>query len=315
MKLSTLYEARDPKKEAEFEPKLTAPFYRDNLRRADANRKAREYIKQYGLPEPQFMPNPNYGEGGKWDQLKKDQFAGIHSWGPHQQTDTFGDKFSADKTKRIIVPVTNYGGRVRPTQNVTNTGDTLNKSIAYWMKDFKGQRWPALEQAFLNRDWTFKGGRGMYDSARSSLFKYLNNLSGKWPEGEKMADQVLASRNGLMYVRKSPDIRKYVEARPALPSLTTAINAEIKAHEQRMADYKIKHDEWLKSQAPPDEFHADDRFDRFDYEPQPPNWRYGNEEWFRAYAAGKYKPGPTEEEQFQQRLREIGEQPPFANWA
>lgn len=302
MKLSTLYEARDPKKEAELEPYLTAPFYNHPQRASHARKAAAQSLKAYGVPDRQFMPHPDL------DYKDNTRDPG---WYNHYQHRT-----SFPATGKTQFPVLGTGN-VRPTPNVKSDTSSLSKAIGYWAKNFEGQRWPALEQAFLNRDFAFKGRKGMYDTARSSLFKYLNELKQPWAEGEQMANTVLGSRNGLWYITKAPEVRRYVEKRPIIPAFVDSIKEQLKLHDQRMQDWKIRHDKWVASQNVGQDFHADDDFG-YSNEPQPPLWRWGNEEWFKKYVAGDFQPKPpgkSEAEQFNDRLREIEERPPFAGWA
>lgn len=268
MKLSTLYEARNPKFEKELEPTLVAPFRTYHKRQSEANKIAKQHYNDYGLPDRQFLPNPE-------SQTNPEQGA-FDSWLYRHQPTT------PTKHDNKSVPVLGYS----PIRALNNKADTttLNKAIAYWHKSFDGKRWPTLEQAFLNRDWTFKGGMGTYNTARTSLFKYLNNLKEPWPEGEKMANGLLASgRNALRYVALSPDIRQYVASKPERnKGLVDSVTTTLAQYDKEMADWQIKHDAWTAAKKPSGDFHDDDEFGS-DHEPQPPDFWYGDEKWARNY--------------------------------
>jgi hypothetical protein len=269
MKLSTLYEARDPKKEAELEPYLAAPF-RSYRQRVQIGRKTGiAYRQEYGMPERQFLPEPpkdNQGHGYRHD-------SSILHTGP----------WHTDIGTAKNIPILRYRpGDIKPDPNKVETGVQLNKAIGYWSKNFNGERWPALEQAFLNRDWTFKGNLGLGDSARTSLFKYLNELKTSWPEGQTMADRVLTSKNAIIYVLRSPEVRKYITKRPPTPELIKQIKLELTQHEAQMANYTERYSKWLVAQKPIDDFHADDHFGP-NLEPVPPTWAYGDINWAQQY--------------------------------
>lgn len=271
MKLSTLYEVRDPKKEAELEPYLTAPFRSEKERGKEGRRLAKQSHKDYGLPDRQFMSNPTLKHTGDYSNKN------------FQYRKQYG---------QVEVPVLGPGGTLA-TSNPKSDNTSLNQAIGYWSKKFEGERWPALEQAFLNRNWTFKGGRGLYDTARSSLFKYLNELKTPWPQGEEMANTVLSSRNALHYVIRVPEIKKYIQLHPVIPGLVTQINKVFPPYKDEL------------------EFHTDDVFGG--------HQRYSDSDirLLQQYAA-KHVPGPTppsEAELFNQRLRDIEQRPPFVGWA
>lgn len=281
MKLSTLYEARDPKKEAEWAPILSAPFKSYWTRRKEGEELEKLKPKP-SEPEPEF-----------------------HS------DDTFGGHTARNYPK---------------TQNVDSAA-TLQKAINYWVQNFNGERWPTLEQAFLNRAWTFKGGMSAYNTARSSLFKYLNNLNAEWPEGEAMAAQTLSGHRGIEYIsgyRTFPEVERYVKLRPTIPGLVTRIQKALKDYEARVEDWKIKHAKWeAQPKNPPQGLPS-----TF-YEPRKPHWPYGNIEWFQQYAAGQHVPEPKEPKPYKsatpaQRKRKrhpsdypehLRQTPPFAGWA
>ena len=230
MKLSTLYEARDPKKEAELEPILTAPFRKPEDRKKTVEKTAQAYRQEYGMPERQFLPEP---KGGPWT---------VGSLG-NDELLMPGPVFR-DMDKARLLPTQRYShGKILPEPNAA-TGKELNNAIGYWVKNFNGDRWSALEKAFLNRDWTFKGGVGMYTSARTSLFKYLNNLKESWSEGEKMANQVLSSSNGLRYFQH-PEVKKYAKSKPLIPGLAQNFKQALHKYDQDVQKWKtIEYPKW-----------------------------------------------------------------------
>jgi len=67
----------------------------------------------------------------------------------------------------------------------------LQQAVRYHMRNFNGERWPALEQAFMNRAVTYQGKPGDNIKPRMSLFTYLDNINEPWPEGIEMAKQVV----------------------------------------------------------------------------------------------------------------------------
>ena len=292
MKLSTLYEARDPKREAELEPALTAPFRKPEDRKKTVEKTAQAYRQEYGMPERQFLPEP---KGGPWTvgSLGNDE---LLMPGP-----VFRDIGNAR-----LMPTQRYShGKILPDSNVS-TGKELNNAISYWSKNFGGERWPVLEKAFLNRDWTFKGGVGMYTSARTSLFKYLNNLKQSWPEGEKMANQVLESSNGLRYFGH-PEIRKYVQSKPPMPGLIQNFKQAIHKYNQDIQKWKTveypKWEEdvkkWQEAQAAKNSiatsFHDDDEFNRSGGPPMKPlepsyPFRKEDNEWVLNYIKSSEHP-------------------------
>ena len=280
MKLSTLYEARDPKREAQLEPYLTAPFRNQPERAKIGRAKAKQYRQEYGMPDVQFLPSApkgNEGPGYRWD-------TGTIHHGPW-----FRDIGTAKN-----VPVQRWGtGEIKPEPNVADVGKHLTQAIHYWSKNFNGERWPALEQAFLNRDFTFQGKLGMYDSARASLFKYLNELKTPWPEGEKMADRTLNSPNGWKILTSNYNHIKaaqdYVLRKPRNPEWV-----------KRMREALGEEGEGFEGQ-----FHADDVFERqAHYQPE-------TLAFFRRYLSTP----DDEATAFKKRMKELEERPPFAGWA
>jgi hypothetical protein len=288
MKLSTLYEARDPKKEAGLEPYLTAPFMNQPERARLGRAKAKAYRQEFGMPDPQFLPDPpkgNEGEGYRYDP-------NALSPGPYYKR--------IQDSPKVIVPVQRYGpGNVPPVPNLANPKHLI-QAIHYWSKNFNGERWPTLEKAFLNRDFTFQGKIGMYDSARASLFKYLNELKTPWPEGEKMADKVLNSAHGweilTHYYHKIKAAQDYSLRRPRNPEFIRLM---------RMA---------LGEASDEGDFHVDDVFDR------QANYSTDVLAYFRQYISKEIqlKPKPTPRPRkrhpsdYPEHLRQT---PPFAGWA
>lgn len=66
----------------------------------------------------------------------------------------------------------------------------LAQAVRYHAREMNGERWRALEQAFLNRAVTFSGKPSDYMRPRMTLFTYLNNIKEPWPEGEAMAQNI-----------------------------------------------------------------------------------------------------------------------------
>ena len=69
----------------------------------------------------------------------------------------------------------------------------LSRAVAYHRRVMHGQRWPALEQAILNRAVTYQAsgqygaGGGDFAKPRLVLFNYLATIKQPWPEGEQLA--------------------------------------------------------------------------------------------------------------------------------
>ena len=315
MKLSTLYEARDPKKEAELEPVLTAPFRGPNIRKKETRNTVKNWYKQHGMPDQQFvLPIPK--KEPKWQGYNQPV-------DPDMKAPINTDEYASNvlqptelKYGKIRVPAANMPYVQTVPNAATSGGRHLQDAIRYWVSNFEGKRWSTLEQAFLNRDWTFKGGMGMYNTARTSLFKYLNNLKEPWPEGEKMANQVLGSKNGLNYVSQSPDVRAYVRSRPPIPDFVQGLRTALTAHDAAVDKWKTEtHPQWEEKMATWETevipkwqqsvrdwhaeqvrkkggtFHDDDEFGHggpphMPYkqpEPQRPEFWYKDEKWARDY--------------------------------
>ncbi len=94
--------------------------------------------------------------------------------------------------RELTAPYSNFGWgrRTNAVQNRIKPG-TLLKAINHWFDEFNGQRWPALEQAFLMRANNYKSPAGDYTRPRMLLFTYLNNLKEPWPEGDQMANDLI----------------------------------------------------------------------------------------------------------------------------
>ena len=285
MKLSTLHEARNPKLEKELKPVLTAPFRNYGQREKIANKLADQHIKKHGVPDRHFLPNPNQEidpQVGTHDGWRY-RYQPTHQYAPAPETPE-GRILYNTSGRKMGVPVAGQA-RATPISNKAS-GSTLNKAIAYWQKSFNGERWSTLEQAFLNREWTYRGGKSAENSARTSLFKYLNNLKTPWQEGIQMADRVLASTNGIAYIAQSPDVRTYALSRPRLPELVNRIKEELEVHSKRMVEWKVKHDAWEAAQRAKAQqmgsFHDEDTFGYND-EPEEPRFWYGDIAWAKSY--------------------------------
>lgn len=262
MKLSTLHEDRDPKKEAELEPILTAPFRKVKERKKLKAQELKKGLETHGIPDRQFVlpiskkPLPRFVDYKTYetDRENPDYKAPIK---PDDYTTPYLSptelKYGDIRTPSAHVPIYH-----QPSQNVAQPGGQhLQNAISYWSKNFEGKRWPTLEQAFINRDWTFQGGKGMYNTARVSLFKYLNNLKEPWPEGEEMANRVISGPKAVTYLTEYPEILKYALSKPINPSIQNAIKQEIERWDGPYRD-------WLAAQEKPKEltFHDDDEFFR-----------------------------------------------------
>ncbi len=94
--------------------------------------------------------------------------------------------------KELTAPYKAYrwgGGPRNPNPHKNTIGQaTLTRAIGYHKQAFHGRRWPALEQAFLQRANTYSGIKGDYVKPRAMLFRYLNQLVEPWSEGMKLAD-------------------------------------------------------------------------------------------------------------------------------
>ena len=168
----------------------------------------------------------------------------------------------------------------------------LSQAVRYHAREMNGERWPALEQAFLSRAATYGGKPSDYMRPRMSLFTYLNNIKEPWPEGEAMASKFLDS--GMVkkaigpYVGGIGTYSRYMSAlSPSMinylinkkiykPELIQAFqqllysDTEHEAEHERMRQaypiWKQKYEaEWLpewekKQKTTEGEFHADDTF-------------------------------------------------------
>lgn len=76
---------------------------------------------------------------------------------------------------------------------------TLSAAVRYHQQHMNGKRWSVLEKAFTDRSATFQGAKGDFIRPRISLFTYLTNLRDPWPEGNRLARQLLvAVANGKL---------------------------------------------------------------------------------------------------------------------
>lgn len=74
---------------------------------------------------------------------------------------------------------------------------------------FNGKRWPALEHAFLLRKNTYENMGGDFVRPRTTIFEYLGNLREKWPEGERIVNNI----NDSMLINimgRSETARRYI---------------------------------------------------------------------------------------------------------
>ena len=234
-----------------------------------------------------------------------------------------------------------FGHISKAVKNVTSTGGALIKAYRYWQKNFNGERWPALEQAFLNRTWTFKGGSSMENSARTSIFDYINNLKESWPEGEKIAVGLLSSHGALMYHDK-PSVMKYIISRPKIQGLVDRIEEKHKAlaqwrekwqtqeipkYEQDYKNWEQEVKEWERNQIEKQasigtNFHDEDEFGHNvkpfpPHRPPEPRLYHSRQDFTDAYVKPDWKPAPkkSEAQEFDEKLKEIEKRPPFAGWA
>jgi hypothetical protein len=177
-------------------------------------------------------------------------------------------------------------------------GGKLSQAVRYHAQEMNGERWPALEQAFLNRAITYAGKPSDYMRPRMSLFTYLNNIKEPWLEGEAMAQKFLDSplikkaiggERGTTYNRYmsalSPMMIKYlINKKINKPELVQSFqellakDAEQEAEHYRIAKafpiWKQNYEAWLpewerkqeeakrKALGSEGEFHVDDTFER-----------------------------------------------------
>lgn len=111
----------------------------------------------------------------------------------------------------------------------------MPQAVLYHATNMGGERWPALEQAFLNRENTYKGLKSDFMRPRTSLFTYLKNLNQPWPEGLELARQLVNSTifntDNRRYVNVfSPDIIEcLIKYKIHSPQLIQAINNIVRA--------------------------------------------------------------------------------------
>jgi hypothetical protein len=165
----------------------------------------------------------------------------------------------------------NFGAyRFRRPKNFVPTIQGMQGKLAqaarYHAREMNGDRWPALEQAFLNRAVTFSGKPSDYLRPRMTLFTYLNNIKTPWPEGEDMAQKFVDSsmaQSKLMgvdnrYMGMSPDMIAFLIKKQLYKS--DVVNAFM-----NLTGYN-------PNQASPESaFHADDEFgssSRIQYAPK-----------------------------------------------
>ena len=155
----------------------------------------------------------------------------------------------------------NFGSfRSKMPQNfkpsVPGLAGKLPQAVNYHAKNMGGQRWPALEQAFLNRSETYKGFKSDYTRPRTSLFTYLKNLNQPWPEGIELARQLANSAifntDGGRYVNVSnPDIIecliKYeIYSPPLIRSISNIVNRHSPELGKAQADWDVIRNEYEK---------------------------------------------------------------------
>jgi hypothetical protein len=162
-----LLEARDPNYEKQIEPKLKSPIsiYTGHTSPQSKIRKKMHGIFGYDIETPHHRVNAqDYSSPVVYhhSELEKNPYP------------------SGSRPKGY-------------TPSVLDPGD-LNRALSYWLKEFHGERWPALEQAFLNRAKTYTGKRGGdYTRPRLSIFKYLGRIKEPWPEGAAMIKKMMAA--------------------------------------------------------------------------------------------------------------------------
>lgn len=207
-----LLEARDPNYEKQIEPKLRAP------------------ISMYsGYISPQ-----------KKIQRKLSDLFGSLPTAPSSLADP-QDYSSPRVFHHSETPKNPYPSGTRPkgyTPSSVGPGD-LNRAMTYWLKEFHGGRWPALEQAFLNRARSYTGGGGDFVRPRMSVFKYLGNLKEPWPEGAAMIEKMLATGplgNFLKDNNNSPVVSRVLQYlirnRIQIKSVTDTANRLLAAEKQ-----------------------------------------------------------------------------------
>ena len=217
----------------------------------------------------------------------------------------------------------------------------LAQAVRYHAREMNGERWPALEQAFMNRAVTFSGKPGDYIRPRMTLFTYLNNIKEPWPEGEALAQKLFAgpkppttdfhaddkfgnktehvfNTSGVMDTRiynrymsmLSPGMLQYlIRKNQYIPNLVDAITKILqtdaeqeKKHYEETAElatqvksWKKEYKKWLpgyEKRKEAGEFHSDDTFggsEPFPWladptAPQPPKDKYGHHHpWMPSY--------------------------------
>lgn len=150
--------------------------------------------------------------------------------------------------------------------SIAGLAGKLPQAVKYHADNMNGQRWPALEQAFMNRGETYKGFKSDFMRPRMSLCTYLKNLKEPWPEGVELVRQLVNSpifnTRGQRYVSIfNPDIIEcLLKYKIYSPSLVRAISNVVNANTpelQKAADdwtalrheYEKKHGEWSQQRA------------------------------------------------------------------
>lgn len=137
----------------------------------------------------------------------------------------------------------------RPMRTMAGMEGKLPAAVKYHAREFNGERWPALEKAFLSREVTYRGKRSDYLKPRMGLFSYLININTPWPEGEEMADSVIDSeifQDSIRYQDRyinslSPVILQYlIKYQKRVPELIDAIKSI--SHEEYQKNLKTYHD-------------------------------------------------------------------------
>lgn len=151
--------------------------------------------------------------------------------------------------------------RFKPPKDYVKIPDIagkLQKAVYYHAREFGGERWTALEQAFLSRKNLYIGKRGDMIRPRVSLFKYLNNVTTPWPEGDQLAMNVLDSnlgsdpRDRRYFNRLNPDVLQYlVRNWIYIPDLYADLKKQVevrdpKLREKEMEEFKERHAKWQK---------------------------------------------------------------------